>query len=188
MAKQQPTTERQRDQRGSQQLHRRRDGTYAARVTQIVDGEKIRQMVSLETSNLLAARAKLRRIQAGELAIERAAEADTVSDFAKAWFDGREARGIVSAKKERATFDAYWQEAIGPLPLPAVGSSHILSVLEELGKGHRLGKRGGRLGCKSISAIRTVAHQLFASAKMAELVKDNPVSPRAALCRGARRR
>ncbi len=149
---------------------------WRARVTVDVDGEAIQQTVDLGTTNKAAARRKLARLVAdlvkgspADQAQERA-KVETVATYAEAWFAGREARGVATAKGERAWFANYWADAIGGLPLGEIRSHHIRGVLEPLGNGQTVGPKGRRLSRNSLANLRAVALRIFDTAWQEELI------------------
>jgi integrase len=152
---------------------------WCARLTVDVDGEPVRKCFPLGTHDRSAARRKLARMLAEgtpEAAAAEATRVETVASYAKTWFEGREARGVVSAEKERAVFDHYWSAELGPLPLRDVRSSHVRGVLTACAEGETLGQHGDRLKRHTIAGIRSVVLRLFDAAWQDELVSENPVA------------
>jgi integrase len=152
---------------------------WRARVTVEVDGETIQRTIDLGTTIRAVAKRKLARIVAEHASPEAIAEATkpaTVSTYAEGFFEGREARGVTSSKKEKSIFTCYWEKAIGHLLLADVRANHVRSVLEDVAQGKVLGQRGERLAKRSIAGLREVVRQLFDSAWQEELIPENPVA------------
>ena len=156
---------------------RKRGGelVWHAQVTVGLGDDKRREWFSLETTDKAVARRKLKRLVA-ELAggqtrtgaIATAAAPDTVQGYAEAWYARRQAEGVASASDEWRNLELHALELVGELPITAVRSSHIRSILDQA--------VADGLSLETLRKIRGALDRLFKSAWQAELIDANPVA------------
>jgi len=153
---------------------------WRARVTVVVDGERIRRLVDLGTSYKPVARRKLARILSESDTSETTdapPKVTTLDDFAEVWLERRNEQGKTSVESERILYRNYCGPELGQLPLASVGQGHVHALLSELRAGRRLSATGKRLSRASVKHVHGVLLRIFKSALGAGLVSANPVSP-----------
>lgn len=157
------------------QLIWRKSGWYA-RFWTVKDGEEVRVCVPLGTTNKPVARRKLARLLAGESpTAEVAKREETIAEYASAWLDGREAKGLSSHEYEQRHWQRVWKPEIGKLLLSAVKAQHIRDVLDAVAEGRIKGVRTKRYSRATLVHIRDTALRIFESAWRDELISENPV-------------
>jgi integrase len=158
-----------------------RKSGWRARIRTVVDGERIRRVVDLGTSNRAVARRKLARLLTEEHATveavdEAAGRSLTLAEFAEQWLIERAERGIRIAPDERRWFERFWLEALGSSPLTAIRSGDVRDVLVACATGKVLTARGERLKYDSIQQVRGVLLRILDAAWQTEIISENPVA------------
>ena len=157
---------------------------FYARLWVAVDGVQERRWVPLNTTDRATARRKMaklvRLIGEGAIVAEakrEATKAETVTDFARVWVEGRERDGVVMASDEKRNLERHVLPEIGHMQLAEVRPSHITSALATIArKPVKKGKtRVEKMKKGNVSHIRRLMSRVFKAARAAELIIANPV-------------
>ncbi len=167
------------------------DGIWKARVTQQAEhGSTTRPLYSLGTTDKALAKRKLAKLvaalEAGEdigVAAEMANAAQSMKEYAEAWIQKREMRGVVSAADERRNLTCHVLPTLGRLQLCDIRSAHIRAVLDDVASKPRERVSGQNPeGPRTSYSRQTIAHvratmfRLFDAAWREELIESNPVA------------
>ena len=156
------------------QLIWRKSG-WSARITMLVDGERIRKVVKLDTESKAVARRKLAKLaaklDAEELGLDvvnfEAAKAETFSEAAGRIFDRREADGVRDVGNERRRFRLHIEPLIGKLSILAVNKAELQNVLDAAAE------KGLSKG--TLIHVRRNLQTVLGSLWRAEMIPTNPL-------------
>jgi integrase len=168
------------------------DGEWKARVTLAAeDGSTTRPLYALGTNDKALARRKLVKLvvalEAGSdtgAAAEIANSAQTVKEYADAWIQKREARGVVSTSDERRNLKRHVLPRLGRLLLGDVRSAHVRTVLDEvvakprqrLRRPSPSGEPDAGYSRQTVEHVRATMFRLFDAAWRDEFIETNPVA------------
>ncbi len=140
---------------------------FVARITIIRDGEKVRELVELGTHSRPAARAKLRRLLAGETAPEDAKKTETVAEAARRIVGQQGEDGMKTSKERLARLERYALPHVGNMTVDAVRPRHIRMVLEAAAE--------AGLSKQSVTHLRNDLGGVFGELWREETIGENPV-------------
>jgi integrase len=148
---------------------------WHARITTVVDGERVRVCRPLGTTNKAVANRRLSALLDADAPPDasQSAAQESVAAYAEAWLAAREARGLPTAQNERRYWTRVWKPVLGRLELDAVRASHIQVVLDDAASGQIATVRGRRYSRESICHMRATVLRMLQSAWREELVSEN---------------
>lgn len=145
---------------------------WGVRVPVLIDGEPLKPVYPLGTTNKTIARRKKAKvvadILAGNLPTRAATAAPEVfKDAAERIIEQQAKDGLKTSKERLSRVRRFTFEQLGALPINEIGPAHIRGVLE--------GARDAGLGKQSVIHLRNDLGGVFADLWRDELIAENPV-------------
>jgi integrase len=140
---------------------------WAARIWRVIDGERVRVRVPLDTNNRTVAQRKLEKLLADETApLSDAQNAETFREAAERVHVQRVADGVIAAKDEHARLRFYAFPVFADVPVNAVETSHVNAAFD-------YAKAQGK-SRQTVAHVRQAIRIVFEALKREGAVKGNP--------------